>query len=135
LLETGNRRLIGCRVLIAEDEYFLANDLDKALRAQGAEVIGPIAEVSEAIAQLGHDEFDVAVIDINLRDELAFSIADKLAPRHIPFVFATGYGSEKIPDRFQNIKIWQKPYDVASIVDHVARLYNSGGEEPQKRAP
>ena len=135
MLETGNRRLIGCRVLIVEDEYFLANDLDKALRAQGAEVIGPIAEVSEAIAQLGHDEFDVAVIDINLRDELAFSIADELVPRHIPFVFATGYGSEKIPNRFHNIKSWQKPYDVASIVDHVARLYSGGGEEPQKHAP
>jgi hypothetical protein len=52
VLEIGNRRLIGCRVLILEDEYFLANDLERALRAQGAKVIGPIAELSEAISQL-----------------------------------------------------------------------------------
>jgi DNA-binding NarL/FixJ family response regulator len=105
-----------------EDEYFLANDLEKALKAQGAEVIGPIAELSEAISQLGHDEFDAAVIDINLRDELAYSVADELVPRDIPFVFATGYGSEQIPNRFRNIKSWQKPYDIAGIVDHIARL-------------
>jgi DNA-binding NtrC family response regulator len=105
-----------------EDEYFLANDLERALRAQGAEVIGPIAELSEAFSQLGHDEFDAAVIDINLRDELAYSIADELMPRDIPFVFATGYGSEQIPKRFRNVKSWQKPYDVAGIVDHIARL-------------
>lgn len=122
MLEIGNRRLIGCRVLILEDEYFLANDLERALRAQGAEVIGPIAELSDAISQLGHDEFDAAVIDINLQDELAYSIADELVPRDIPFVFATGYGSEQIPNRFRDIKSWQKPYDIAAIVDHIARL-------------
>jgi DNA-binding response OmpR family regulator len=125
VLEIGNRPLIGCRVLILEDEYFLANDLERALRAQGAEVIGPIADVSEAISQLGHAEFDAAVIDINLRDELAYSIADELVPRDIPFVFATGYGSEQIPKRFQNIKSWQKPYDIADIVAHIAGLCGS----------
>jgi DNA-binding response OmpR family regulator len=126
VLEPGNRRLIGCRVLILEDEYFLANDLDRALRAQGAEVIGPIPELSEAMSLLHqHDGFDVAVIDINLRDELAYSIADELVPRDIPFVFATGYGSEQIPKRFQNIKSWQKPYDIADIVAHIAGLCGS----------
>ncbi len=34
VLEPSNRGLIGCRVLILEDEYFLANDLEKALRAR-----------------------------------------------------------------------------------------------------
>jgi hypothetical protein len=65
------------------------------------------------------------VIDINLGDELAYSIVDELVPRDIPFVFATGYGSEQIPNRFHHIKRWQKPYDVAAIIDHIAGLCGS----------
>jgi len=48
-----------CRVLIVEDEYFLANDLAKALSASGAQVVGPIADLEEAVAQVGQGGFDV----------------------------------------------------------------------------
>jgi len=56
-----------CRVLIVEDEYFLADDLKKALQSEGAEIIGPISELPEAIIQIDQDRFDAAVIDINLQ--------------------------------------------------------------------
>jgi len=56
-----------CRVLIVEDEYFLADDLKKALQSEGAEIIGPISELPEAIIQVDQDRFDAAVIDINLQ--------------------------------------------------------------------
>jgi DNA-binding response OmpR family regulator len=84
-------RLQGCRVLIVEDEYFLADDLARAFRAHGAEVIGPTAERSEAKSRLDYDGFDVAVIDIMLRDEAAYPIADELVSQGIPFGFATGF--------------------------------------------
>jgi hypothetical protein len=58
LSEDRNRSLERYRVLILEDEYFLANDLEMALRARGADVIGPIAERSEAMTAVSHYEFD-----------------------------------------------------------------------------
>jgi ActR/RegA family two-component response regulator len=107
--------LTRCRVLVVEDEYFLADDLAKALRSRGAQVVGPIAELAEALSQVRQDGFDFAVIDVNLRDEKAFPIADELARQGIPFAFATGYGSDVIPEQYQNIRRWEKPYDLQEI--------------------
>jgi CheY-like chemotaxis protein len=81
-------------VLIVEDEYFLADDIEKALIALGAHVIGPIADLEEAIEQISRGGFDVAVLDINLHGRATYVIADRLEQATIPFMFATGYSAE-----------------------------------------
>jgi CheY-like chemotaxis protein len=111
-----------CRVLIVEDEYFLANDLERALRLEGAEIVGPISELSEAIRQVEKDGFDAAIVDINLHGQSACPVADKLAQEHIPFVFATGYNREILPSRFSEVARFEKPYDVSAIAKHVVQL-------------
>jgi CheY-like chemotaxis protein len=111
-----------CRVLIVEDEYFLANDLERALRHEGAEIVGPISELPEAIRQVEEDGFDAAIIDINLHGQSACPVADKLAEEHIPFVFATGYNQEIVPSRFSAVARFEKPYDVSAIAQHVVQL-------------
>lgn len=114
--------LKGCRLLVIEDEYFLADDLEKALRDSGAEVIGPVGECSDAMRLIERHGLDVAVLDIKLHDELAYSLADELERQAIPFVFATGYGAEVIPDRYSHIARWRKPYELADIVDGLMPL-------------
>jgi DNA-binding NtrC family response regulator len=115
-----NQRLKGCRVLIIEDEFFLADDLERALRDDGAEVIGPVGERSEAMRLIDCDGFDVAIIDLNLRDESAYPLADELERKGIPFIFATGYSSAMIPERYSRILRWEKPYEVDGIVEGLA---------------
>lgn len=68
------------------------------------------------------DGFDVAVIDINLHDELAYPIAEELERQAIPFVFATGYSAGVIPHRYRHITRWEKPYERALIVDGLLPL-------------
>jgi DNA-binding response OmpR family regulator len=114
--------LSGCRVLVLEDEYFLAADLKKALSAAGAEVIGPIADFDSAHNQAAEGGFDVAIIDINLFDRATYSIADALQRAKVPFVFATGYSREAIPVRFHDVVCWEKPYDLPKLVEDVERL-------------
>ena len=87
---SSDDRLKGCRVLIVEDEYFLANDLEKALQAHGAVVVGPFGDFEETRDQVGRDGFDVAILDVNLHDAMAYPIADELMLRDIPFAFYTG---------------------------------------------
>ena len=65
---------------------------------------------------------DVAVLDIKLHDELAYSLADELERQTIPFIFATGYSAEVIPDRYSHIARWRKPYELAEIVDGLMPL-------------
>ena len=100
--------LQGCRVLVVEDEYFLADDLRSELEAHGASVIGPVGNLPDALAEVERDGFDVAIIDINLHDEPAFVLADKLVRQNIPFFFTTGYGQDAIPSRFDNVVRWEK---------------------------
>jgi DNA-binding NtrC family response regulator len=66
--------LTGCRVLVLEDEYFLAKDLERELTARGAIVVGPFAEISRAKDQVANGGFDVALIDIDLRGEPSFRL-------------------------------------------------------------
>ena len=91
------------RVLIVEDEWFLADDLRAALKHLGANVIALIGDLDEALNLLAHDGFDIVVVDINLRGRLAFTIADQLQQRGIPFVFMTGYSANQIPAQFADV--------------------------------
>ena len=63
--------LDGCRVLVVEEEYFLADDLKNELEVRGAKVVGPIGNLGAARDQVCRDDFDVAVIDVKLGNKLA----------------------------------------------------------------
>jgi CheY-like chemotaxis protein len=81
---------------VVEDEFFLADDLKKALGSRGAEIVGPIGHAEEALEQVGRDGIDVAVIDVNLHGQATYEIADRLLRDGIPFIFATGYATHAI---------------------------------------
>lgn len=115
------RSIEGCRVLIIEDEYFLADDLAKALRLLGCKVIGPVAELSYAMS-IETGSFDLALIDINLRGCLAYPIAEELKRLGKPFIFVTGYGADAIPHRFRDVRRFEKPCDFETISAEISML-------------
>ena len=103
--------LSGRRVLVVEDEYFVADDLGRALTQLGAEVLGPVATREEAFELLSTGErIDLAVLDINLQDESVFPVADTLVEQGVPFLFATGYDQTAIPAQYQQVLRWEKPF-------------------------
>jgi CheY-like chemotaxis protein len=103
--------LSGRRVLVVEDEYFIAADLARALTRLGADVVGPVATREQALELLATAEcIDLAVLDINLKDEPVFPLADLLIGQSVPVLFATGYGEASIPDRYRQVPRWQKPF-------------------------
>lgn len=106
------------RILVVEDEYFVAADLAHALTGAGAEVVGPVPTDGEALALLDSGaQVDGAVLDINLRGELVYPLADVLIEREVPFVFATGYGADALPRRFSRIPRWEKPFDYRALAE------------------
>lgn len=109
-------KLEGRRVLVVEDEYFIADDLAHAIEEAGAEVVGPASTGEAAFALLDGPPIDLAVLDINLSGDVNFTVADELARRKVPFVFATGYDAEMIPQRHANRIRWQKPFQVDELV-------------------
>jgi CheY-like chemotaxis protein len=99
------------KILVVEDEYFLADDLANALANLGAEVLGPVPTEDKALALIEAGPVDAAVLDINLRGRSAFAVADLLRERGIPFVFATGYDEGSVPAVYRNVPRWEKPFD------------------------
>jgi CheY-like chemotaxis protein len=83
--------LRGKRILVVEDEFFIATTTCAMLEELGARVVGPALAVSEALELAESQEIDLALLDINLHGQSSLGIADMLADRGIPVVFATGY--------------------------------------------
>lgn len=120
----GPTNLRGSRVLIVEDAVLLALELETGLSEAGAEVVGPAYELAEAMALLdGH--IDAAVLDANLNGLSVTPVAEALAARGIPFVFATGYGDSAGAPLGFDAPIIRKPYDVTQVAAAVSALLAS----------
>jgi two-component sensor histidine kinase/CheY-like chemotaxis protein len=113
--------LSGARVLIVEDAALLAMELETGLSEAGAMVIGPAYELEEAMALLDQP-LDAAVLDANLNGLSVSPVADILAERGVPFVFATGYGDAGGAPSGFDAPVIRKPYDVTQVTAAVADL-------------
>ena len=112
-----HQALRGLRVLIAEDQYVLADDLQDGLRAAGAQVVGPVGSVEEALDLASANEaLDGALLDVNLRGEMVYPVADVLLERRIRIVFVTGYDQEFLPQRYAEVTRCVKPLRANDVV-------------------
>jgi CheY-like chemotaxis protein len=119
--------LSGCRILVIEDEYFLADDIARALRELGARVVGPVGELEDAASLLDTDvTIDAAVLDINLRSDMVFPLARTLRARKVPFVFTTGYDRKSIEPEFGDVRLWEKPLDIPAMAHELAGMIRGG---------
>ncbi|HEX8572432.1 MAG TPA: response regulator [Allosphingosinicella sp.] len=114
--------LSGARILIVEDEYYLAEDLAGVLKGAGAEVVGPVGSLRQAEAPVAAGGLDGALIDMNLRGEPAFDLAERLKDAGIPFVIVSGYSREALPPSLAEAPRLEKPVDSAHAVAALARL-------------
>jgi two-component sensor histidine kinase len=113
--------LKGARILIVEDAVLLALELETGLQEAGAEVVGPAYELEEAMALLDQ-KIDAAVLDANLNGRSVTPVAEALAARGVPFLFATGYGGAAGAPAGFDAPIIRKPYDVTQVAAAVADL-------------
>lgn len=110
------------RVLIVEDEYFIADELVPALESHGMTICGPVANAQAALAKLRTEAVDCAILDIKLDGTICFDVAADLRSRGIPFLFLTGYEKDMLPPEFNDVPMLLKPCDTRRIVAAVRRL-------------
>ena len=107
--------MAGKRVLIVEDEPVIGFALEDMLDSLGWETIGVASRVQEALDLIRSDAPDTAILDVNLHGEKSYPVADLLADREIPYIFATGYGDSEHPPRHKQITTLTKPYSIEQI--------------------
>ena len=94
-----------------------------------AEIVGPFAQLSDALSAATDSEFDIALIDINLGADNSAPIAEILDRRRVPFAFTTGYNDLIfLPPLLREYPHLTKPYNPADVKDLVAKLQHQASE-------
>lgn len=110
-------RLVNQRILVVEDDYFIAKHLCDQLRSRGAEPVGPVCNVADAMQHVLAGGFAAALLDVNLNGEPVYAVADVLAERRIPFAFTSGYSRNLLPERFRDAPLAVKPCGAREVID------------------
>lgn len=106
------------RVLVVEDDFYLASSLASDLAAGDIEVVGPVPSVAAALDLIARTQhIDGAVLDINLNGEAVYPVADLLRQRHVPYVFTTGYDARSVARHDPDAPCFEKPVVAAELVE------------------
>lgn len=107
--------LAGLRVLVVEDEGGVALLIEDMLEELGCKVVLSVATLTKALAAANVEDFDFAVVDVNLDGQLVFPVAEVLRNRQLPFVFSTGYGRIGVPETFRDYEVLNKPFAMREL--------------------
>ena len=121
--------LSGMRILVVEDEPLLAMASADLLADSGCTVAGPVSSVKQGMRLIEHEAIDGAILDINLRGEMVFPLADALAERSIPFVYVTGYG-KLLRACNHGRPVLQKPYSNQQLLKIIGEWRPSSRPAP-----
>lgn len=122
----AGERLRGANVLLVEDESMISMLAEDVLESAGCAVVLAMRQ-AEALELAGEGAFDLAILDVNLGGgETSYPVADLLAARSIPFLFATGYSRDGLEPRFRDAVRLQKPYSPQALVAAAAQLRTGG---------
>lgn len=124
MIDDDMANLGGRRLLVVEDDYMIAMDVVDILEACGADIIGPVATVHDALKLIRAERIDAASLDINLRGEWVYPVADVLTARGVPFIFASGYDPKVIPEIYAHIPQCDKPVNGSSLAKALAAYFS-----------
>jgi CheY-like chemotaxis protein len=109
-------------ILIVEDEPLIAMMLEDFLETLGHDVVGTCESVEEAMVRVDAGGFDVAIIDVQLKDgKKVWPVADRLAEEGTPFVLATGGHVDPPPEQHAGAPVLSKPYTIEAIEPALAQ--------------
>jgi CheY-like chemotaxis protein len=107
--------LSNLKVLVVEDEALVSMLVEDMLGDLGCVVVGPAAEIEEALKLANDADIDAALLDVNLGGRPIFPVADALKARGVPFAFASGYGEAGLSESPSRRAVLQKPFREADL--------------------
>jgi DNA-binding response OmpR family regulator len=122
------------RVLVVEDETMISMVIEDTIETLGYQMVGPVAQLDEALSLAINGTFDCAILDVNIRGGDTYAVADILLKRGCPFLLATGYSGSSFPKHLSGQKRLPKPYSMRELEKHLQALAEqvalSGNTDP-----
>lgn len=127
----------GASILLLEDEFMISVDAEEILLEMGARDVTVAPTLEKARQFLAERSFDVAILDVNINGESSFGLAEELAARGAPFVFATGYEltDRSLPPSLEGALRLTKPYTSARLREAITAAILRGGMHGEPAAP
>jgi DNA-binding response OmpR family regulator len=105
----------GLGVFVVEDEAMIRLMVMDMLEELGCRVAAEAGDVEEAAKLARSADFDLAILDVNVKGKLITPVAELIRARGRPIIFATGYGSDGLPTSFQDFPALQKPFQLETL--------------------
>jgi DNA-binding response OmpR family regulator len=124
------------RILVVEDDWFIADAVAGLLTKEGATVFGPAGTVAEGAQLANYWPIDIALMDLNLHGQWADDLVVELARKEIVVVVVTGYDIKK-PVADCCFAALKKPVAAArllNILRQAASVKASPGSAPDRPA-
>jgi CheY-like chemotaxis protein len=118
---TGRRLGEPVRVLLVEDEALIALMLEDMLEGMDCAVTAMAPRVPLGVSLAESGDFDLALLDVNVAGENVEPVADVLAGRGIPYIFATGYGEAGVPLRHRERPVVAKPFRAEQLENAIRK--------------
>jgi len=106
------------RILILEDDPFIASDLQTILEDEGHEIIGVFTSLAETYEHL-EDSFDYALLDVDVVGGKSFGVATELAERRIPFAFVSASQPGDLPHSLRQAAFIPKPFEEQRLLQSI----------------
>ena len=110
----------GGSVFLVEDEVMIRMMVADMLEELGYRVAAEAGDVDEAMQLAETTDFDIAILDVNVNGKVISPVAEVLARRDRPFIFATGYGAQGLPEEFRDRPTLQKPFQMETLAKVLA---------------
>lgn len=111
--------------MIVEDEVLISMLLEDMLQDMGYEVAAKASRIDEALEVARSIDVDGAILDVNVSGKEIFPVAEILAARGIPFIFATGYGARSLAPPFEGRPTLQKPFQQEELEGLLLALFGT----------
>jgi DNA-binding NtrC family response regulator len=118
-------------IFVVEDEPLILLELRQMLADLGWWVAAIATDVSKAIAFAHNGEFDIGILDVNVKGRSSVVVAEILDSRNIPVILATGYSTETVVASFPDVIFLQKPY-LKTDLNSALELAVSSNEQPRR---
>lgn len=119
----------GIRILIVEDDPFIAMDIESAVaeRLGGSAELVVVESVDDARAAVA-SPLSCALLDIDVVGGKTFDVAESLLAKGTPFAFVSGSALNEVPAPLREVRFLRKPFSINEITTFVSGVVGARAE-------